>query len=162
MLSDTESPLILSICLTSACLHSSQSRALLRRYWDERGFTTILIARVLNLLALGFTVVFSGFLLIWVDWGALTSDCVKADSCDISEVDTAPASPIDAQLRDRRSADRTVRKAAATRMTGAAEPPTSLCVDIPYPAISMRCWLLAHASTSYVARQNQAESSTGG
>ena len=55
------------------------------RYWDERGFTTIVLARVLNLAALGFTVVLSGFLLIWVDWRALSSDCVKADTCDISE-----------------------------------------------------------------------------
>ncbi len=45
---------------------------------------------MLNLAALGFTVVLSGFLLIWVDWRALDSDCVKADTCDISEVNPDP------------------------------------------------------------------------
>jgi autophagy-related protein 9 len=43
-------------------------------------------ARVLNLLALGFTAAFSGFLLLWVDWGALRAKCIQQDTCDILEV----------------------------------------------------------------------------
>ena len=46
----------------------------------------ILVSRVLNLLALGFTVVFSGFLLLCVNWRALHAECIVADTCDISEV----------------------------------------------------------------------------
>lgn len=56
------------------------------RYWEEKGFWVIVVARVLNLLALGFTVVFSGFLLIWVNWSALTSECIRQDTCDIMDV----------------------------------------------------------------------------
>ncbi len=46
----------------------------------------IVAARVLNLLALGFTAAFSGFLLLWVDWGALHAECLRQDTCDILEV----------------------------------------------------------------------------
>ena len=48
----------------------------------------ILAARTLNVLALGFTVVFSGFLLLSVKWSALHSECVVAGTCDIAEVCT--------------------------------------------------------------------------
>lgn len=56
------------------------------RYYQEKGFWVIVTARVLNLLALGFTAAFSGFLLLWVDWGALRADCIQQDTCDILEV----------------------------------------------------------------------------
>ena len=46
----------------------------------------IITARVLNLAALGFTAAFSGFLLLWVDWGALRSACLLDDTCDILDV----------------------------------------------------------------------------
>lgn len=55
-------------------------------YYVEKGFAVILVSRVLNLLALGFTVVFSGFLLLCVNWRALHAECIVADTCDISEV----------------------------------------------------------------------------
>lgn len=38
------------------------------------------------MVALGFTAAFSGFLLLWVDWGALNADCLRQDSCDILDV----------------------------------------------------------------------------
>lgn len=41
------------------------------RYWHEKGFLNILVGRLLNLAALGFTLVFSAFLLLAVDWRAL-------------------------------------------------------------------------------------------
>ena len=46
----------------------------------------ILVSRLLNLLALGFTIAFSAFLLLFVRWRALRSECILADTCDISEV----------------------------------------------------------------------------
>ena len=58
------------------------------RYYEEKGFSVILAARTLNVLALGFTVVFSGFLLLSVKWSALHSECVVAGTCDIAEVCT--------------------------------------------------------------------------
>lgn len=56
------------------------------RYYEGKGFASILIARVLNIAALGFTVAFSGVLLLWVDWGALHAQCVHDDTCDIASV----------------------------------------------------------------------------
>ena len=55
------------------------------RYYEEKGFQVIAVSRVLNLLALGFTIAFSAFLLLFVRWGALRSECILADTCDISE-----------------------------------------------------------------------------
>lgn len=56
------------------------------RYWEEKGFAVMLTARVLNLLALLFTVGMSALLLLYVNWGALQADCLKRDTCDIWEV----------------------------------------------------------------------------
>lgn len=56
------------------------------RYYEEKGFGVIVTARLLNVLALGFTIVFSGFLLLSVKWRALQSECVVAGTCDIAEV----------------------------------------------------------------------------
>lgn len=56
------------------------------RYYQEKGFWVIVTARVLNLLALGFTAAFSGFLLLWVDWSALRAECIQQDTCDILEM----------------------------------------------------------------------------
>ncbi|KAL3162518.1 hypothetical protein ABBQ32_010175 [Trebouxia sp. C0010 RCD-2024] len=56
------------------------------RYYEEKGFGVIVTARLLNVLALAFTVVFSGFLLLSVKWAALQSECVVAGTCDIAEV----------------------------------------------------------------------------
>ena len=44
------------------------------------------MSRVLNLLALGFTVAFSAVLLLFVRWDALRAECIMKDTCDISEV----------------------------------------------------------------------------
>lgn len=53
----------------------------------------IVTARLSNVLALGFTVVFSGFLLLSVKWRALQSECVIAGTCDIAEVRSQPLWP---------------------------------------------------------------------
>ena len=45
-----------------------------------------MVSRVLNLLALGFTVGFSALLLLCVRWNAFHDPCVREDTCDISEV----------------------------------------------------------------------------
>ncbi|EIE20298.1 APG9-domain-containing protein [Coccomyxa subellipsoidea C-169] len=58
----------------------------LPRYYEEKGFEVILVSRVLNLLALAFTIAFSAFLLLFVKWHALRSECILKDTCDISEV----------------------------------------------------------------------------
>ena len=56
------------------------------RYHQDKGFQVILVSRVLNVLALGFTIVFSAFLLLCVRWNAFHSKCIQEDTCDISEV----------------------------------------------------------------------------
>jgi len=40
----------------------------LRPWVTEKGFYCIITSRVVNLLTLGFTIFFSGFLLLYVDW----------------------------------------------------------------------------------------------
>ncbi len=59
-------------------------------YYEQKGFWVAVAARVTNLLALGFTAAFSGFLLLWVDWGALNADCLRQDACDILDVRRRP------------------------------------------------------------------------
>jgi autophagy-related protein 9 len=56
------------------------------RYFEEKGFEVITVSRILNLLALGFTIAFSAFLLLFVRWHALHSECILRDTCDISQV----------------------------------------------------------------------------
>ena len=59
----------------------------LYNYWAERGLTCTVLSRVLNLLTLAFTAVFSGFLLLYVNWNALTTQCRShARECDIAQV----------------------------------------------------------------------------
>eukprot|EP00879_Flechtneria_rotunda_P028308 GHRR01030408.1.p1 GENE.GHRR01030408.1~~GHRR01030408.1.p1 ORF type:complete len:270 (+),score=51.06 GHRR01030408.1:276-1085(+) len=60
------------------------------RYWHDKGLITILVGRLLNLTALAFTICFSGFLLLAVNWSALHSDCLIPHephmSCDLLSV----------------------------------------------------------------------------
>ncbi|GLI70528.1 hypothetical protein VaNZ11_015443 [Volvox africanus] len=62
------------------------------RYWHEHGFTSILLAGALNLLALVFTAAFSIFLLLFVDWRALHAECIApragggSGDCDLAAV----------------------------------------------------------------------------
>lgn len=59
----------------------------LYRYWEEKGLVVIITARVLNLLALGFTIAMSAALLLGVNWYALLhAPCLRADQCDIWDV----------------------------------------------------------------------------
>lgn len=46
----------------------------------------MLLSRLLNLAALGFTVLMSALLLLYVNWGALQAECLRKDTCDIMEV----------------------------------------------------------------------------
>lgn len=54
------------------------------RYWHGRGLAAIWFAGLLNVLALAFTIVFSTFLLLFVNWSALHSECIVNDTCDIA------------------------------------------------------------------------------
>ncbi|GAB4821600.1 hypothetical protein N2152v2_008646 [Parachlorella kessleri] len=56
------------------------------RYWEQKGFVVMVLSRVLNLAALGFTVAMSALLLLVVDWRALQAECLKRDTCDLMEV----------------------------------------------------------------------------
>jgi hypothetical protein len=48
-----------------------------RRYWSGKGLRAIILAGVLNLGSLAFTILFSAFLLLGVNWKAvLTADCI--------------------------------------------------------------------------------------
>lgn len=74
-----------NVCCRHASLRACY-KAFECRYYEEKGFGVIVTARLLNVLALAFTVVFSGFLLLSVKWAALQSECVVAGTCDIAEV----------------------------------------------------------------------------
>jgi hypothetical protein len=56
------------------------------RYWEEKGLAVAVVSRLLNLLALAFTVCMSAFLLLLVNWSGLRDECIRADTCDIWEV----------------------------------------------------------------------------
>ena len=63
-------------------------------YFKEKGFACIVTSRVVNLLTLGFTIFFSGFLLLYVDWTYLRTECAeKGSECDILR-DSTYASPL--------------------------------------------------------------------
>lgn len=49
-------------------------------YYAEKGFVTMVVARISNLLTLGFTIVFSCFLFLYVNWSILFT-CQK-EACD--------------------------------------------------------------------------------
>lgn len=88
------------VCRHTCTLHTSKDNIetspgycwlmLLCRYWHDKGLTTILIGRLLNLTALAFTIIFSGFLLLAVNWQALHDDCLLPHephkSCDLLAV----------------------------------------------------------------------------
>ena len=61
------------------------------------------MSRLLNLLALGFTIIFSAFLLLFVKWSAFQSECIREDTCDISQVSAIQAlshAPMQSHLYD--------------------------------------------------------------
>jgi autophagy-related protein 9 len=63
-------------------------------YFKGKGFACIVTSRVVNLLTLGFTIFFSGFLLLYVDWTYLRTACAERGSaCDILR-DATYASPL--------------------------------------------------------------------
>ena len=41
---------------------------------------------MLNILTLGFTIAFSGFLLLFIDWGAVREGCPVEDDCDFMQL----------------------------------------------------------------------------
>ena len=44
------------------------------------------MASLLKLVTLGFTVTFSGLLLLCINWHALHYPCILEDTCDLAEV----------------------------------------------------------------------------
>ena len=56
------------------------------RYWEEKGFFVILVARILNLAALAFTIFASGVLLLGIDYSALQNECLKKETCNLWDV----------------------------------------------------------------------------
>ena len=46
-------------------------------YYHDKGFYCIVTSRVVNLLTLGFTIVFSAWLLLFVDWRYLSTECAE-------------------------------------------------------------------------------------
>ena len=52
--------------------------ASLYSYFEGKGFWCIVTSRVVNVLTLGFTVAFSAFLLLYVDWQTLRTECAEA------------------------------------------------------------------------------------
>lgn len=56
------------------------------RYWRQKGTVPIVVSGLLNLAVLAFTIAFSGFLMCFVDWGALHAECLVRDTCDITAV----------------------------------------------------------------------------
>lgn len=69
-----------------------------RSYYVEKGFWVAITARITNLVAIGFTAVFTGFLALWVDWAALDSECLHNDTCDILDVSPSCFSFLHAQM----------------------------------------------------------------
>ncbi|KAK3250079.1 autophagy protein atg9 [Cymbomonas tetramitiformis] len=69
------------------------------KYYEEKGLYCILTSRILNLLTLGFTISFSGFLLLYVDWQAARSGCEVEDDCDFINlaIYTDPANQLTAK-----------------------------------------------------------------
>eukprot|EP00735_Rhodelphis_limneticus_P008705 TRINITY_DN2204_c0_g1::TRINITY_DN2204_c0_g1_i1::g.6795::m.6795 TRINITY_DN2204_c0_g1::TRINITY_DN2204_c0_g1_i1::g.6795 ORF type:complete len:643 (-),score=90.70,sp/Q8RUS5/ATG9_ARATH/39.49/7e-154,APG9/PF04109.11/8.2e-128,DUF4231/PF14015.1/1.3e+04,DUF4231/PF14015.1/0.033 TRINITY_DN2204_c0_g1_i1:613-2541(-) len=60
----------------------------LYNYYLEKGFICIVIKRILNLMTLAFTILFSAFLLLFVDWKELLHRCRIENECDnITAVD---------------------------------------------------------------------------
>lgn len=52
-----------------------------------------LVSRVLNVATLGFTVAFSGFLLLFVDWAAVRHGCPVEDECDFVKLAVYKCAP---------------------------------------------------------------------
>lgn len=52
-------------------------------YWEGKGFTVIALGQVLNLVALAFTGLASGFLLVGVNYTGLKAPCLSDGSCSI-------------------------------------------------------------------------------
>mgnify|MGYP002857871531 CR=1 FL=1 len=52
--------------------------AALYSYFEGKGFWCIVTSRVVNVLTLGFTIAFSAFLLLYVDWETLRTECAEA------------------------------------------------------------------------------------
>jgi autophagy-related protein 9 len=53
-------------------------------YFANKGYRCAMTSRVVNLATLGFTIWLSGFLLLFVDWGYLSTTCAEdAERCDV-------------------------------------------------------------------------------
>ena len=65
--------------------------AALYSYFEGKGFWCIVTSRVVNVLTLGFTVAFSAFLLLYVDWETLRTECAEASLRSAGSTRRAPS-----------------------------------------------------------------------
>jgi hypothetical protein len=65
----------------------------MRSFYEEKGLMCTLVSRVLNVATLGFTVAFSGFLLLFVDWAAVRHGCPVEDECDFVKLAVYKCAP---------------------------------------------------------------------
>ena len=65
--------------------------AALYSYFEGKGFWCIVTSRVINVLTLGFTVAFSAFLLLYVDWETLRTECAEASLRSAGSTRRAPS-----------------------------------------------------------------------
>jgi autophagy-related protein 9 len=81
--------------------------AALYAYFEGKGFWCIVTSRVVNVLTLGFTVAFSAFLLLYVDWETLRTECAEASlrSSGATRRDDATADATADALREKDTCD---------------------------------------------------------
>ena len=81
--------------------------AALYAYFEGKGFWCIVTSRVVNVLTLGFTVAFSAFLLLYVDWETLRTECAEASlrSSGATRRDDATADATSDALREKDTCD---------------------------------------------------------
>ena len=65
--------------------------AALYSYFEGKGFWCIVTSRVVNVLTLGFTIAFSAFLLLYVDWETLRTECAEASLRSAGSARRAPS-----------------------------------------------------------------------
>ena len=65
--------------------------AALYSYFEGKGFWCIVTSRVVNVLTLGFTIAFSAFLLLYVDWETLRTECAEASLRSAGSTRRAPS-----------------------------------------------------------------------
>lgn len=55
-------------------------------YWNEKGFLCMMTSKIVNILMIAFTVCYSAFLLLWVDW----TECLRCSRASSASLTAAP------------------------------------------------------------------------